>query len=115
PPAFKATLESVDLKAAQSLPGVIAVHDKNFVGVVAANELLAEQALDAIKAEWKTEPQPSNKDLDTVLKQPSRGGQGGFGKGGGKGGGGPQGDVEEGLKSADHKAEATYRVAYIAH
>lgn len=114
PPAFKATLVSVDLKVAQALPGVVAVHDNNFVGVAAPNELLAEQALEAVKAEWKTEPQPSNKELDVLLKQPSRGGQGGISKGG-RGGGGPQGNVEEGLKSADQQAEATYTVAYIAH
>ncbi len=121
PPSFGATLVSVDLKAAASLPGVVAVHDGNFIGVVAPNEQLAEQALAAVKAEWKSALQPSAKELYTLLKQPppERQGQGQFKKRAGgvspRSGGGPQGDVALGLKSADHQLEATYTIAYIAH
>lgn len=120
PPSYGATLVSVDLKAAESIPGVIAVRDGDFIGVAAANEQLAERALEAVHVEWKTAPQTSNKDLDALLRKPPEGGQGQFGKGGGKGGGrgssgGPQGDVAKGLGAADYKLEATYTIAYIAH
>ncbi len=113
PPAFKAKLVSVDTKDAAALPGVTVVHEGDFVGVVAANELLAEQALAALKAEWKTVEQPSSDDLSAYLKAH----QGGGGRGGGFPGrsGGNKGSVKDGLKSADQKVEASYNIAYIAH
>jgi CO/xanthine dehydrogenase Mo-binding subunit len=92
------------------LPGVTVVHDGDFVGVAAPSESEAEDALDAIQAEWKEKPgQPSAKELFTYLKEHAGAG-GGFG-------GRPdaRGSVEEGLKAADAKLEATYTVAYIAH
>jgi isoquinoline 1-oxidoreductase len=111
PPSFKATLVSVQTRAAEALPGVTVVHEGNFVGVVAPTEQAADQALAAIKAEWKTTPQPSGDDLYKYLKEHPGGGGGGFG--------GPsrnvQGSVPEGLKAADQKVAATYTVAYIAH
>jgi nicotinate dehydrogenase subunit B len=114
PAAFNASLASADLAGAKALPGVVAVHDGDFVGVAAPNVALAEEALDAIRAEWKTTPQPSDKDLFETLKK--GGGEGG-GFGGGFGGRGNQnqGSVAKGLADADHKLQATYTVAYIAH
>ncbi len=41
PPSLGATLSSVDVGAAQSMPGVVVVHDGEFVGVAAASSLLA--------------------------------------------------------------------------
>jgi nicotinate dehydrogenase subunit B len=67
--------------------------------------------LAAIKAEWKTTPQPSYKTLFEDLKKGGGGGGGGFG---GRGNAN-QGSVEKGLAAADHKLKATYTVAYIAH
>src|SRR5205823_1508127 len=52
PETLTAKLVSADLQAAQALLGVTAVRDGDFIGVTAANEQLAEQALAAIKAEW---------------------------------------------------------------
>jgi isoquinoline 1-oxidoreductase len=118
PPAYGATLVSVDTKGAQSLPNVTVVHDGNFVGVAAPNEQLAERALEAIRADWKTVPQPSSKELFTYLKQRAQAGQGQGGrggKGGGRGGGQTVGSIEDGLKAADHTLEAVYTVPYIAH
>jgi isoquinoline 1-oxidoreductase len=114
PAAFNASLMSADLAGAKALPGVVAVHDGDFVGVAAPDVALAEEALDAIRAEWKTTPQPSDKDLFETLKK--GGGEGG-GFGGGFGGRGNQnqGSVAKGLAEADHKQQATYTVAYIAH
>jgi nicotinate dehydrogenase subunit B len=114
PPAYRVKLTSVDTKAAEALPGVTVVRDRDFIGVVAPTEHAATTALAAIKAEWQTVPQPSSEELFTHLKERAgRGGGGGFG--GGRGGGGPQGNVEAGLKAADKTVKETYTIAYIAH
>jgi isoquinoline 1-oxidoreductase len=117
PATFNATLESVDLAGAKALPGVVAVRDGEFVGVAAPNVALAEQALDVIRAEWKSSSPPSDKDLFESLKKGGgeAGGFGGFG--GGFGGRGTQnaGSIAQGLAAADHKVQATYTIAYIAH
>src|SRR5262249_26652120 len=118
PPSFKAELVSVQAGDAEAMKGVSVVHDKKsgFVGVAGPTQHAAEQALAAIKAEGKATPQLAGGDLFEQLKE-SRGGGGGGRGGGGFGGrgGGPQGSVADGLKAADHTAEATYTVAYIAH
>ncbi len=104
-PAWGATLASVDISAAAAMPGVTVVHDGAFVGVAAASEAAAERALAAIKAEWKTSPQPSDSELFEYLKknpQPGRGAN-------------ASGSIEVGLAAADQKLAQTYTVAYIAH
>jgi isoquinoline 1-oxidoreductase len=113
PPAFKAKLASLQTADAEAQPGVTVVRDGEFVGVVAANEHAAANALAALRAEWKTTPQLSAEDLFKHLKtHPAAGG-----RGGGFGGGSPtaKGSVKDGLQAADKKVEATYTVAYIAH
>ncbi len=109
PPSFKATLVSVKTSDAEAKPGVTVVHDGDFIGVAAPSEGAAEDALDAIQAEWRETPQPSAKDLFKVLKEHTGGG-GGFG-----GRSDVRGSIDEGMKAADATREATYTVAYIAH
>jgi len=92
PEAFGATLVSVDTRAAETMPGVVVVHDGDFVGVAAPSEAIAKRALAAIRAEWKTTPQPSSKDLVSVLRP------------------GAPVTAEQG-----RTLRATYTVAYIAH
>src|SRR5262249_14389381 len=102
---------SVDTKKAEALPGVTVVHEGDFVGVVARTEHDAGRALAAVQADWKTTKQPSHEELFTYLKEhPAQ--RGGFG---GRGGQPSRGSVPPGLKAADHKLEAKYTVAYIAH
>jgi isoquinoline 1-oxidoreductase len=110
PTAFNATLESVDLRPAEAMPGVVAVREGNFVGVAAPDEQTAERARAAIRAEWKTTAQPSAKELFDLLRKQPAGVQG-------RRGSSPQasGSTAEGLGPADHKHEATYTIAYIAH
>ncbi|PYQ48392.1 MAG: isoquinoline 1-oxidoreductase [Acidobacteria bacterium] len=107
PPRIGATLVSADLRPAQAMAGVTAVRDGDFVGVTAANTHLAARALDAVRAEWKTTPQPSAAQLFDLLKK-----------------GGHEGDprsryvtgaVDDALAAAPTKLAATYTVAYIAH
>jgi isoquinoline 1-oxidoreductase len=111
PPSFKATLVSVQTKDAEALPGVTVVHDGDFVGVVAPDELIAGKALDVVKAEWKAVAQPASNELFAYLKDHPAAGRGGFG-GGGRG---SRGSIDDGLKAADKTANATYTIAYIAH
>jgi isoquinoline 1-oxidoreductase len=114
PGQFNATLKSANLDAARALPGVIAVHDGEFIGVAAPNEQIAERALAAIAAEWNYPAQSSSATLFQDLK--AGGGDAG-GPGGGFGGRGNQnrGSIDDGLAAADHKLAASYSVAYIAH
>ena len=53
PPQFGAALLSLDSSAAEKLPGVKVVHDGNFVAVAAPAPDVAQQAVAALKAEWK--------------------------------------------------------------
>jgi isoquinoline 1-oxidoreductase len=112
-PTLRGTLSSADLSAAKEIPGVVVVHDGSFVGVAAPDEFLAEKALAAIKAEWTSGDELSDKALYDELKQTSGGDAGRFGFGGR--GGGSQGSIEKGLAAADHKLQAKYTIAYIAH
>ena len=53
PPQFGATLASLDASAAEKIPGVKVVRDGNFVAVAAPASDIAQQAVAALKAEWK--------------------------------------------------------------
>jgi CO/xanthine dehydrogenase Mo-binding subunit len=107
PTAFNARLVSVDSKAAESMVGITVVHEGNFVGVAGPDELALERAAGAIQAQWSAEPQPSDKELFAYLKSHA--------EPAGDRAAHERGSVEEGLNTADHKLEATYTVAYIAH
>ena len=111
PPTLRGTLASVDVSAAKQMPGVVAVNDGIIVAVAAPDEFVAEKALAAIKAEWTSGDEPSDATLYDDLKRTS----GGAGSGFGSRGGGSQGSIDEGLQAADHKLEAKYTIAYIAH
>ncbi|MDB6023319.1 MAG: isoquinoline 1-oxidoreductase [Pedosphaera sp.] len=109
PSVFEAALVSVDTKKAESIPGVTVVHQGNFIGVTAADELTARQGLEAIRSEWKGEPQPSSAEIFDSLKKNVTGAQG-------RGASAhATGSIEEGLAQADEKVKQTYTIAYIAH
>ena len=110
PLAFNATLESADTKKAEQM-GATVVQDGNFVGVAAANTEAAEAALKSIQAEWKSEPQISNKELFDYLRKDAAQGKDTSGDGDHF----ETGSVDQALSSADHKLKATYTVQYIAH
>ncbi len=110
PAAFDATLSSLDTAQAEK-SGVTVVHDGNFVGVAAPTSQAAEAALKSIHAEWKSAPQPSNKDLFDYLRKNTTEGHDVTGDGDRH----EVGSVDRAFSSADHKVEATYTVQYIAH
>jgi nicotinate dehydrogenase subunit B len=110
PPGFQAKLVSLESREAQAIPGVKVVHDGEFIGVVAPSEEIANEAIAALKAEWKSDPEPGESELFTWLKShptQSRGFEGG--------GRAPRGSIADGMKAANHKLSATYTIAYIAH
>jgi len=108
PPSFGATLASFQQSEAKPMPGVFVVRDGDFVGAAAPTEREAQEALDAVKAEWKEVPQIPNKELFAYLKQCAAANtEDRFRK--------QKGSVEDGLASAAHRLDASYTVAYIAH
>ena len=110
PTAFNASLASLDTHAAEQMQGVTVVHDGAFVGVTAPSEELAARAAAAVVAQWNAEPQPSSKDIYEYLKANPAEERGGRGESAGE-----TGSVEPALAAADHRLDATYTIAYIAH
>ena len=110
PPTFDATLISVDTQKAEQM-GATVVHDGNFIGAAAPISQQAEAAVAAIHAEWKSEPQISNKELFDYLRKNTTEGKDPTGDGDRF----DTGSVDQALSSADHKVQGTYTVQYIAH
>ena len=105
PPAYGATLRSVDGAAARAIAGVQVVIDGEFAGVVAPSERALEQGMAAVRAEWS--PAPAQPDSDSVFDHlrstaPTDGGR-------------PVGDVAAAKTSAAFSLAETYRIPYIAH
>jgi isoquinoline 1-oxidoreductase len=110
PPAFGATLRSLDLARATALPGVTVVHEGSFVGVAAPDPIGAGRALQAIEAHWDLAPQPSETELSDHLRThpvEERGWEGAFHH--------KVGDPDGALAAAPVQLAATYTTAYIAH
>lgn len=77
PPAYGATLLSIDLAPVKAMKDVVVVHDDQFVGVAAPQTFRAEAALKALAgtAKWgPPPPQPSSEDLFDYLRQNAEGG-----------------------------------------
>jgi len=110
PAAFNATLASLDTQKAESM-GAVVVHDGNFVGVAAPTSAIATAAVKAIHAEWKSDPQPSNKDLLEYLRKNTVQGNDPTADGDRI----EQGSIDQALASVDHRLQQTYTVQYIAH
>jgi nicotinate dehydrogenase subunit B len=120
PPAFRATLHALDSSAAQTMADVTVVHDGDFVGVTAPDELTATHAINAIRARWQTEMQVSQPELFDYLKAsalererqrtpdvPADGRIGPYFS--------AAGDTDAALAGADQTATERYTVDYIAH
>jgi isoquinoline 1-oxidoreductase len=125
PSSFGATLNSADTSAAAAMPGVKVVRDTDFIGIVAPDQHLATQAIESIKADWKTTQQISNHELFDYLRKtatsPRANQRGGGNEGEAEGrnergaGSADAAAVEQALAAADHKLQSTYTIAYIAH
>ena len=106
PPSFGATLTSYDDSAAKANKGVFVVRDGDFVAVAAPTESEANQALAAIRTQWKETPQISGQDLFTYLRQKASSEDRSRKQ---------SGSIDQGLANATHRIDATYTVAFIAH
>jgi nicotinate dehydrogenase subunit B len=109
PPSYEAKLIDADITKAQAMPGVVVVHDGNFIGVAAPDVRTADKALMAMNAKWdETTKHPSTSEIfDYLVKNAS--------EGGGRNSGNAKSNWEEGLSSADFTHAKTYHINYIAH
>jgi isoquinoline 1-oxidoreductase len=107
PSGFNATLISLDDSVARKMADVTVVRDGNFVGVVAPSTWSAQQAIQALKAEWKVPPQISNHELFSYLKAKADNQKTEAAD--------VSGSLSEGMSKADVKVSQTYTVAYIQH
>lgn len=103
PSAFGATLATADVREAEKLPEVVVVRDGDFIGVAAPSQHQAAQALAAIRAEWKSAPQMSNKELYDYLKNQAVEARA------------ASQAVNAAPTASATRLERTYNVAYIAH
>lgn len=104
-PAYGAKLKSVDVSAAQKMPGVTVVHDGDFVGVAAPDVKTASKAIDAIKADWTSSPQPSRSEIFVYIKSKSDAGRDED----------TAGDAAGAFAKAPVKVEGSFNIDYIAH
>ena len=109
PPAYRATLESIDLSKARVMKDVVVVHEGQLVGFAAPSSFRATQAMEAVAgtAKWKTVPQPSSREIFTYLKEHARIGDRSRPR--------TRGSTDQALAKADKVLSETYHVAYIQH
>lgn len=106
-PVVNAKLTNLDISKMRQWAGATIVHEGDLVGAVAEDEATAANGVVAIGSTWNFPTQPSGQDLFDYLKRNSHSGGPAFGP--------EHGSIEEGLASSEHKLDATYTVAYIAH
>lgn len=114
PPSFGATLTALDASAARAMPGTTVVHDGDFAGATAPSEEAAERAVASVRAEWKTTPQISNRELFSYLVANAHEGEGG-GWPGSEHTRHSTGSPAAALKRCAHRLSQSYTVEYIAH
>jgi isoquinoline 1-oxidoreductase beta subunit len=109
PPAYRATLESIDLSKAKAMKDVVVVQEGQFIGFAAPTSFRATQAMEAVAgtASWKTVPQPSSKELFSYLKEHAQIG--------GRSRARTRGSVDEAFGRASKVLNETYHLAYIQH
>jgi nicotinate dehydrogenase subunit B len=110
PPTFGARLLRVDLAQARALPGAVAVHEGEFVGVAAPDPETADAALRAVDAEWEPTPQPSERELAEYFRRNPVDAEDSWDVASHE-----EGDVDAALASAPITLRETYSAAFIAH
>lgn len=113
PSVYGATLESIDLTAAEKIDGVGVVREGDFVGCVAPTSWQAAAACDQLSAtaKWQSseQPQTSSAELFKHLKRTGRESRGGRDQAR------SWGDVGKALSNATKKFETQYVVSYVQH
>jgi nicotinate dehydrogenase subunit B len=109
PPSFGATLALYDDADAKKMAGVVIVRDSDFVAAAAPTEREAQQALNAIRAQWHETPSSvSNQNLFARIKETTSRKSDNRNRD-------EKGNVEAALAAPPHRLDATYTVAFIAH
>lgn len=109
PATYGATLESVNLSAAEAMDDVAVVRKGQFVGFAARSSYRATQALEAVAktASWKASPQPvSNRTVYDYLKLHARTDRTRTDA---------TGSIEQALAESDQILNESFRIAYIQH
>ena len=108
PPSFGATVISCDLNAAEKIPGATVFRDGDLIAASAATTASAQDALDAVRVEWREIPQPSSQDLfATFRKNATTTVDERYRK--------QAGSLADGFRQAAHTLEGSYTTAFIAH
>jgi nicotinate dehydrogenase subunit B len=111
--AYRADLVSYDASAAERLPGVQIVREGNFLGVIAPNDSAARKGATLVRAEWRAAPLIEPPELYAYFKKTAVAPVANW-----KTRYPPlleKGSVEEGLKAAAKRHQATYTLRNIAH
>lgn len=113
PPGYGSKLISIELSGAESMAGVTALRDGDFVGFAASTSARAEEARMAVAgtAKWETAEHPSSDNLYEYLRDHSSTG----GSRGGRSGGAAKGSVPDGLAASKKVLRASFPIAYIQH
>lgn len=111
PPSYGASLIALDVEAAKSVQGAIAVRDGEFAGCAAPTSFQARQGVQALAAtaRWKEKQHPSSDTLFTHLKEHAQE------SGGGRNRPRTTGDVTAALARAKTRLTTSYRAAYVQH
>ena len=111
PPAYGATMQSLDASAAKAITGVQLVSDGDFAGLVAPNGRTLARAMDPLKASWSAAPaQPSAATVyDHFRSTATRDGNGRAG------GSQSEADLAKARNAAPVTVSESYRIPYIAH
>jgi isoquinoline 1-oxidoreductase len=106
PPAHGATILSADTSAAERLPGVRVVRDRDLIAVLHKNRDEADKALRLVKATFSPAPSTLTDEtiFDHVAKHASAGNTPAQG-----------GDLAAGAQLASQVFDETYRKGYVAH
>jgi nicotinate dehydrogenase subunit B len=110
PPAEGASLRSMDVSAARTLPGVTVVEEGDFVGIVAPDVVTLDRAVAAVRVDWELPGGPSEAELEEHLRAhpiEQEGWDGTFSH--------EAGDVDPALAAAAAQVTATYTAAFVAH
>ncbi|HEY2175484.1 MAG TPA: molybdopterin cofactor-binding domain-containing protein [Mycobacteriales bacterium] len=108
PPAYGATLTTVDTTGVRRIPDAVVVRDGNFLAVAAPTRRAADAALQVLRPMWDLTDQPDEGELESYLRahppQPTA----------------PAacrevGDVDTAGADGDLRLAATYTTAYVAH
>ncbi len=113
PPAFGATLTSLDMREAAALADVTVAHEGDFVGVAAPDRRRAVEAMGRIRATWSAPQQISSRKLFAYLRHHPAPPQDDRRWGGSESY--ELGSIEAGLAVAEKIIRQTYTVAYVAH